>query len=82
MEIVANSNSCPNISFFYLIDCIFAMESTQWRKLYEEIQYFNSVTLCYAGLSVFTTTSTKVSSEYQTSILDFTWFQSNTFTPF
>ena len=45
------------------------METTQGRKLYEEIQYFNSVTPCYAGLSLLlhttttTTTTTEISSE-------------------
>ena len=37
LEVVANSNSCRNISFFYLTNWIFA---TFWgRKLYKEIRY-------------------------------------------
>ena len=27
LEIAANSNSCPNISIFYIINCIFAAET-------------------------------------------------------
>ena len=40
-EIGANSNSYRNISIFYLINRIFAVETIQRRKLYEEIS-----TLC------------------------------------
>ena len=45
LEIVANSNSCCNISIFYLINWFFAAETIQrketiqGRKLYEEIRY-------------------------------------------
>ena len=37
LEIVANSNSCCNISFFYLINWIYAAETIQGRKLFKEI---------------------------------------------
>ena len=43
LEIVANSNSCHNISIFYLINWNFASETIQGRKLYEEIQYLEKV---------------------------------------
>ena len=39
LEIVANSNSCCNISIFYLINWIFAGETIQGRKLFAEIRY-------------------------------------------
>ena len=32
-EIVTNSNSCRNISIFYLLNCSFAAETNQGRKL-------------------------------------------------
>ena len=38
LEIIANSNSCRNISIFYLVNWIFAAETIQGRKLYEEIR--------------------------------------------
>ena len=40
LEIVENSNSCRNISIFYLINWYFTAETIQGRKLYEEIWYF------------------------------------------
>ena len=36
LEIVANSNSCRNISILYMINTISAAETIQGRKLYEE----------------------------------------------
>jgi hypothetical protein len=36
LKIVANSNSCRNISIFYLINRIFAAEPIQGRKLFKE----------------------------------------------
>ena len=35
LEILANSNSCRNISIFYLIKWNFATETIQGQKLYE-----------------------------------------------
>ena len=40
LKIVANSNSCRNISISYLRNLFFAAETIQGRKLYEEIRYF------------------------------------------
>ena len=42
LEIVANSISFCNISIFYLINWIFAVETIQGRKLYEEIWYIEN----------------------------------------
>jgi hypothetical protein len=36
---VANSNSCRNISIFYLINFIFAAETIQLRKLFKGVNY-------------------------------------------
>ena len=39
LEIIANSNSCRNISILYLINWFLDAETIQGRKLYEEIRY-------------------------------------------
>ena len=38
-----NSNSCRKFQFFYLINGIFAAETIQGRKLFEEIRYMRGV---------------------------------------
>ena len=38
LEILANSNSCSNISIFYLINLFFAAETIQGRKLYSRAE--------------------------------------------
>ena len=39
LVMVANSNSCHNISIFYLINLFFAVETMQGRKLHDELRY-------------------------------------------
>ena len=39
LDIVVNSNSCRNISFFHLINWIFAAETIQGRKLFKSGNY-------------------------------------------
>ena len=51
LEIVANLNSCHNISIFYLMNWIFAMETIQGRKLWGNtvLYYLHTQNKCTAG---------------------------------
>ena len=48
LEIVANSNSCRNISIFYLINWIFGTETIQGRKLFKGGNYMRKYSTCFS----------------------------------